>query len=263
MAAFTREEMGKLVQNILDGDQDAFKIFYDQYNGVVIHHAKLYFNAIQKAHGNMYEFEDITQELWCFLYDRLKTHYNSEKANIITFLYSILPNEAKMIIRQGSSFTRKANGEALSLDTPATDDDGRSSATMLDFIIDPGESLEFSVIDETALYEDIYWLSKFMETLTDVQKIVYLHSVKKLTQDQTSKILGISRSYVSRLQRNIYSKITAFLDRPHKVDYKRADKFTLSLLSNESDEQVSIKTKCDLAAVKSCREILAEANITS
>jgi DNA-binding CsgD family transcriptional regulator len=104
-------------------------------------------------------------------------------------------------------------------------------------------------------------LKEFLKTLTDIQKIIYLHNVKGLTQAKSAQIIGMSQVQVSRIRNSIYSKILAFADKKSKLNQRKADQFALTILGSRSDDEIANELKCDLATVKICREILKEIDL--
>ena len=109
-----------------------------------------------------------------------------------------------MLLRQ-----RKKKSREVSLSDPIGTDKEGNEISLLDII----ETIPFDVVEHYTTNEDIVLLSRFLNnSLTDkeyeVIKLRYgLFGEEELTQREIAKRLNISRSYVSRIEKNAILKL--------------------------------------------------------
>ncbi|MBQ6894536.1 MAG: RNA polymerase sporulation sigma factor SigK [Clostridia bacterium] len=133
------------------------------------------------------------------------TSYNPEKnVSLATYSARCIENEILMTLRQG----KKYQNEVLLQDTVGSDKDGKELS-----LIDRIGCDEESVFDEVNLRLGIKQLYREMkEALTGrEQKILELryglYGTEALTQKEISSMMGISRSYVSRIEKKAIKKL--------------------------------------------------------
>jgi RNA polymerase sigma factor (sigma-70 family) len=252
-----REVLAELVPKILNGDNKAFDIFYTEYVKIIRLYSSKWLWSINRASMNLYDYEDVCNEIWEFVIRRLHS-YNTSKSSMTTFLYMVCNQAGERITTYYGRQMRNPGEDVYSLDMEYGEDD---DLKMLDMIVDPVHNTENEIVSEVMLYEYIYFLKDFIKGLNHQQQIVYLHKIKGLTLEESASILCVSRQRVDQIYNKIQEKILrkrASLDR---ISYAKSDQFAISLLSNEDDDTISEKLDCDLATIKICREVLSAAGL--
>lgn len=130
--------------------------------------------------------------------------FDAGKGRLATYACRCIDNELLMMLR-----ARKKISKEVSLYEPIGTDKEGNEINLLDVI----EDKQSDVIEEMALEENLKKMFVFLETcLTKREReIVYLRyglgTGEELTQSEIGKKLGISRSYVSRIEKKALLKL--------------------------------------------------------
>ena len=130
--------------------------------------------------------------------------FDAGKGRLATYACRCIDNELLMMLR-----ARKKVSKEVSLYEPIGTDKEGNEINLLDVI----EDKQSDVIEEMALEENLKKMFAFLETcLTKREReIVYLRyglgTGEELTQSEIGKKLGISRSYVSRIEKKALLKL--------------------------------------------------------
>ncbi len=130
-----------------------------------------------------------------------------------TYAGKCLQNEILMYFRS----QKKLNNETSLHDVIELDKDG-NPLTYLDII-----SVDDTIVDTLDLKEKSYLALKGINHVLNEreQKIIVLryglgNSTSPVTQREVAKRMGISRSYVSRLEKSALEKLQNYMDKPKK-----------------------------------------------
>lgn len=120
-----------------------------------------------------------------------------------TYISRCIENEILMYIRSSKNYFN-----TLSLNDPIYNDIDGNEISLLDTISDK----DFNVIDNMALQENIRLLNKYLYILNPreleiITKRYGLYNQNEHTQIELAKQLGISRSYVSKIEKRAFIKI--------------------------------------------------------
>ena len=88
----------QLVRKIVAGDKQSFGVLIDRYGGQV-------FNLMYRSSGSRDEASELTQELFCKIYEKLSTY--SENKSFFSWLYTIALNQARDWERKKRNRNRK------------------------------------------------------------------------------------------------------------------------------------------------------------
>lgn len=261
----SKEELEKIIPRIIEGDDKAFELFQEAFDGIVKTYAKKWFKRIKATTSGMYDFEDLEQELWMRILHFLPK-YNIEKSKPSTWLYMVCEHGMVRLNNHYSRHKRSAHdneGNTLvdySLDYELGTEDG--DLKLIDTLVDPLSFVEERAIGDLQAYEYVYIIKNFLSSLKYPEhKLMYLHMVQGRDQTDSANIIGCTRQNVSRVRANIISKTIWYKDNGMKIDYAKAIEFTGHLLSDKNDVQLSEELKTDLATIKICREILAAVDL--
>lgn len=258
MPKHTREETRELVAAVLAGDEEASRLFYKQYYRAVGDVVKKYVYRIQKKTFGLYEFDDITQEVWLFLWEKLPK-YDWTKSNVMTWLYLMGNSRCSKIVRYYEAKHRQPEKDIKSIHMPYDFGGDNDKLELIDMIVDPSFAFEQAVLEERLLFSYLYLLRKVIESLSNTEKVTYRLMVQgDMTQSRIAGFLGLSQVQISRIEKKIIEQALEIWNRMEDVDVdlKKADKFGIALLGPESDDSLSDRLNCDLAVIKICREIL-------
>ena len=121
-----------------------------------------------------------------------------------------IANEILMMFRTGKKFSR----EVSIYDPIGADKDGET-VSLLDVL----EATDREVLETVIIKQDVRCLYEaYRENLTEMEQTVIrmrygLFGTKEHTQKEVADILGISQSYISRLEKRIIERLRADLER--------------------------------------------------
>lgn len=169
---------------------------------LVAHIAKKYQNVEE-------DMEDLISIGTIGLIKAIET-FDAGKGRLATYACRCIDNELLMMLR-----ARKKSAREVSLYEPIGTDKEGNEINLLDVI----EGQQTEVVDRIALHEDLQRLFGLLdECLTEREKeILFLRygisTGTEVTQSEIGKKLGISRSYVSRIEKKALGKLRVAFER--------------------------------------------------
>ncbi len=193
----TSEEEKEYLKQYSEGSIEAKNILIERNLRLVAHIVKKYTNYQKDS-------EDLISIGTIGLIKAITTFRNDKGIKLATYAARCIENEILMYIRTN----KKYNRDVYLQDTVGIDRDG-NEVTLEDKIADEGMSIDEEValnIQSKTLYEKIKKVLKGRE-----KKIIELRyglvNGEELTQKDIAKMLGISRSYVSRIEKKALEKL--------------------------------------------------------
>ena len=193
----TAQEEKEYLDRFQAGDQNARDILIERNMRLVAH-------VVKKYQGLDEDLDDLISVGTIGLIKAVSTFDTSKSVRLSTYAARCIDNELLMLLRQ-----RKKKSREVSLYDPIGTDKEGNEISLLDII----ETIPFDVVEHYTTNEDIVLLSRFLNSsLTDkeyeVIKLRYgLFGEEELTQREIAKRLNISRSYVSRIEKNALLKL--------------------------------------------------------
>jgi RNA polymerase sporulation-specific sigma factor len=192
------EEEAYHIQRYAEGSEDSKNVLIEHNLRLVAHIVKKYFNTGK-------EIDDLISIGTIGLIKAISTYNPEKKTRLATYAARCIENEILMTIRSD-----KKNRNEVSLQDPIGTDKEGNEISLLDVL---GTDTD-SVLDEIELKLQIRKLySKMQSTLKYRERIVLemrygLTNGKNKTQREIAQILGISRSYVSRIEKKAIMKLS-------------------------------------------------------
>ena len=192
----SKEEEKKYLELFKKGDMDA-------RNTLVEHNLRLVAH-ITKKYSNEYNADDLISVGIIGLIKGINTFDADKNTRIAAYISRCIENEVLMFLRA----SKKLNNEVSLDECIGTDKDG-NTLTIADIV--PADNID--IVDKISVKADIKKLYKIMGKVlkkSEVDIIMWrygLGGVKKKTQKEVADILGISRSYVSRIEKKALKKI--------------------------------------------------------
>ena len=189
-----------------EGDQTA-------RNMLIEHNMRLVAHVVKKYQCQEYDTEDLLSVGTIGLIKAVNTFDTDKRSRLATYAARCVENEILMLLRAGKKRARE-----VSLFEPiGTDKDGEA-VNLVDVI----EMENPRTIDQLILDQDIRELYEAVDTcLTESEKQVItmrygLFREKEHTQREVAGVLGISRSYVSRIEKKAIGKMRDVFEK-HQV----------------------------------------------
>lgn len=180
-----------------EGDQTA-------RNMLIEHNMRLVAHVVKKYQCQDYDTEDLLSAGTIGLIKAVNTFDVDKGSRLATYAARCVKNEILMLLRAG-----KKRAKEVSLFEPiGTDKDGETVS-----LVDVIEMENPKTIDQLILDQDIKELYQaFDQKLTENEKQVIsmrygLFKGKEHTQREVAGVLGISRSYVSRIEKKAIGKL--------------------------------------------------------
>ena len=200
----TVEEEKYYLQKYQEGDLEAKNILIERNLRLVAH-------IVKKYQGLDEDLDDLISIGTIGLIKAVST-FNTEKATrLSTYAARCIDNELLMLLR-----SRKKRAKDVSIYDPIGTDREGNEIHLLDII----ECPPVDVVASCTLQENIRKLSRCLRTaLTpkEFQVILLRYGLdgeKELTQREIAKGLNISRSYVSRIEKNALTKLREYFQEP-------------------------------------------------
>ena len=179
------------------GDQSA-------RNMLIEHNMRLVAHVVKKYQGSDYDMEDLLSVGTIGLIKAVNTFNADKGSRLATYAARCVENEILMLLRASRKYSKE-----VSLFEPIGVDKDGETVSLVDVIeMDNKETLDTMIFkqDVKELYE------AFESCLTETEKTVLgmrygLYRGKEHTQREIAGKLGISRSYVSRIEKKAIEKI--------------------------------------------------------
>lgn len=195
--ALSSKEEKKYLELYKNGDETAKNVLIERNLRLVAHIAKKYSSSGA-------ETDDLISVGTIGLIKGVNTYKFDKGTGIATYAARCIENEMLMYLR---SVKRRKNDISLS-EPIGTDKDG-NSISLIDILC----SEDADIPEKVTLKVQIEKLCGIInETLTEREKTIIelrygLYGKERLTQMQTASLLGISRSYVSRIEKKAIEKL--------------------------------------------------------
>ena len=196
----TSEEESYYLQEYKQGNLEAKNILIERNLRLVAH-------IVKKYQGAPEEMDDLISIGTIGLIKAIHTFDAQKASRLSTYAARCIDNELLMLLRS----KKKTNREVSLYDPIGTDKEG-NEISLLDII----ETEPVDVVKNYSLKQDIAHLYQLLpKVLTtrerEIIKLRYgLYGEQELTQREIAKRLNISRSYVSRIEKNAVLKLRSF-----------------------------------------------------
>ena len=196
----TSEEESYYLQEYKQGNLEAKNILIERNLRLVAH-------IVKKYQGAPEEMDDLISIGTIGLIKAIHTFDAQKASRLSTYAARCIDNELLMLLRS----KKKSNREVSLYDPIGTDKEG-NEISLLDII----ETEPVDVVKNYSLKQDIARLYQLLpKVLTtrerEIIKLRYgLYGEQELTQREIAKRLNISRSYVSRIEKNALIKLRSF-----------------------------------------------------
>ena len=192
----TKEEEDELIEKNMNGDISA-------RNKLIEHNLRLVVYVAKRFETNSFNLEDLISIGTLGLIKAISTFKSDKNIKLATYASRCIENEILMFLRKKSKMKVE-----VSLDEPLKMDYDGNELLLSDVLgSDPNEINENIIMDEKK--EALY---KAIEGLKQREKLILkmrfgLYDTEEMTQKDVADTLGISQSYISRLEKRIIKKL--------------------------------------------------------
>lgn len=179
-----------------EGDMTAQEILIRKNMRLVAH-------MVKKYTSSDIEMDDMISIGTIGLIKAIKSFDINKGSRFATYAAKCIDNELLMTLR-----SNKKRSKDISLNEPIGTDKEGNEVTLIDFV----EAQNNDVYKIVELKQEVSWLKDAIRKLSDREKQVIalrygLYGGTEKTQMEIAQILGISRSYVSRIEKKALSKL--------------------------------------------------------
>ncbi len=165
---------------------------------------------IVKKYQNVDEDMEDLLSIGCVGLIKAIDSFDVEKGRLATYACRCIDNELLMMLRAKKKYSRE-----VSMFEPIGQDKEGNEIRLVDIII---EQQPFDVVEQMEYRSNVSKMKKYMDTcLTDREKEILvlrygLGKNRELTQSEVGEMYGISRSYVSRIEKKALQKLKKCFD---------------------------------------------------
>lgn len=194
--ALGAKEERKQLERFKNGSEEAKNILIE-------HNLRLVAHIVKKYYSSSEEQDDLISIGTIGLIKAVNTFDDSKNIKLATYASKCIENEILMFMR-----SRKKTAHDISINEPIDTDGEGNPLTLMDII-----SVEDTIADDIDKSIKIRRLYELVESMTDPRErsiIIMrygLYSTDPMTQRQIASRLGISRSYVSRIEKKALERL--------------------------------------------------------
>lgn len=191
-----KEEEMEAIRKCNMGDKGARSLLIE-------HNLRLVAHIVKKFETNEHDIDDLIGIGTIGLIKGIDTYSLGKKVKLTTYVAKCIENEILMYFRAD-----KKNSKNISIYDGISYDKEGNEITILDILKTP----EPDFIEEIYKNDNIGFLREYMRVLTDREREILikrygLNGEDEVTQKEIAKEMGISRSYVSRIEKRATTKI--------------------------------------------------------
>lgn len=192
----SKEEEDKYVELMMNGDKDA-------RSKLIEHNLRLVAHIVKKFETSVNDVDDLIGIGTVGLIKGIDSFSPSKNVRLTTYIAKCAENEILMYFRSD-----KKNSKNVSIYDGISYDKEGNEVTILDVL----KTEEPDFAEDIYISDNIKLLKEYMKILTPREKEVLtkrygLDNTDEITQKEIAKKLGISRSYVSRIEKRAITKI--------------------------------------------------------
>ncbi len=192
----SNEEENIYIHKMLQGDKEA-------RNQLILHNLRLVAHIVKKFESSTNDVDDLIGIGTVGLIKGIDTYSIDRKVKLTTYIAKCAENEILMHFR-----ANKKNSKNISIYDGISYDKEGNEITVLDIL----KTKDPDYLEDIYVKDNIFLLRKYFKILLPREKEILsmrygLGNEEEKTQKEIAKIMGISRSYVSRIEKRAITKI--------------------------------------------------------
>ena len=202
----SEEEESECIEKYKNGDTDARNILIEHNLRLVAHVAKKYTSSGRIA---SVDFDDIISIGTIGLIKGIDSFNADKNVRLATYAARCIENEILMYIRSSKKYSND-----MFLQDPVGHDFDGNEITVMDMVKSDDDPVPDKVSDRIDIMRMIQKIEEVLdEREREIIKMRYaIYGGEEITQREIAAMLGISRSYVSRIEKKALKKISACLN---------------------------------------------------
>lgn len=202
----SEEEESECIEKYKNGDTDARNILIEHNLRLVAHVAKKYTSSGRIA---SVDFDDIISIGTIGLIKGIDSFNSDKNVRLATYAARCIENEILMYIRSSKKYSNN-----MFLQDPVGHDFDGNEITVMDMVKSDDDPVPDEVSDRIDIMRMIQKIEEVLdEREREIIKMRYaIYGGEEITQREIAAMLGISRSYVSRIEKKALKKISACLN---------------------------------------------------
>lgn len=190
------KEEENCILKMKQGDKDA-------RNKLIEHNLRLVAHIVKKFESTNYDIDDLIGIGTVGLIKGIDTYSMDKKVKLTTYAAKCAENEILMYFR-----SNKKNSRNVSIYEGISYDKEGNEITILDIL----KTKDPDYLEDIYVKDNIHLLKKYLKILSKREREIIdmrygLGNQEERTQKEIAKIMGISRSYVSRIEKRAITKI--------------------------------------------------------
>lgn len=192
----SNEEEEFYIKRMKDGDMES-------RGKLIEHNLRLVAHIVKKFEANYSDIDDLIGIGTVGLIKGIDTYSMDKKVKLTTYAAKCVENEILMFFRNN-----KKNSKNISIYDSISYDKEGNEITILDIL----KTKDPDYLEDIYVKDNIVLLKKYLKVLNKREKEIIdyrygLNGMEEKTQKEIAKILKISRSYVSRIEKRAITKI--------------------------------------------------------
>lgn len=198
----TKEEEYEMMQRIMKGDNSARE-------KLIVHNLRLVVYIAKKFETPNASSEDLISIGTIGLIKAVKTFSPERNIKLATYASRCIENEILMYLRKSSQLKNE-----ISIDEPLNTDWDGNELLLCDVLGSEPDTVNINIENEIDRYLVLEAVSKLNDRECMIMELRFgLNGKKEHTQKQVADELGISQSYISRLEKKIIKQLKKELEK--------------------------------------------------
>lgn len=192
----SKKEEEKAIEGLINGDEQAKK-------KLIEHNLRLVAHIIKKYYSNYSEQDDLISIGTIGLIKGINSFKPEKGVKLATYCARCIENEILMHFRSSKKISQE-----MSFSDPIDTDNEGNPLTLMDII-----AVDDTIVDDIDTRNKLIKLVKYLKDMPEnrdkdiIVKRYGLNGQKPMTQREVASELGISRSYVSRIEKRILEEL--------------------------------------------------------
>ncbi len=196
----SKEEEDKYVNMFLNGDMKA-------RDKLIEHNLRLVVFLAKKYENTKIDLEDLVSIGTIGLIKGVNTYQNDKNIKLATYASRCIDNEILMYLRK----TKRKRTEVSFEDSLSFDSEGNE--LHLEDVLGTDEDIVTKPLDDEMdrylMYREVNMLGKRDKEIIELR--YGLNGKKEMTQKEVANLLGISQSYISRIEKKVIKRISSII----------------------------------------------------